>query len=575
MNNLNISFDSFVVEEGQSLGEGLILPPNPSSAMMNNTMTKNTIRSISNYAYINTGSALEPGYGGLSMEICKQINGHTKTELFCIGVFVSMLAMNVYISPDTYINYFFVSIIDKNCRENEVLIFEEDMKNAQYVFDFFSEKGIYFFRNNNRKRDLELLLNYLYSNIKDTIIYEYRPGWYGRNFKYYTEQRKIEDTPFFNKVLRIDENISSAKSALQLVDFVTVAVNSRIGLICLILLHYSVLIGILDCEYKIKVPVAIFGRRFETEKFVHALFQLYNRDSAESINLHDKKLIRYLRKSKDEVAIVKDYATSDYRRKAAKDKYTELKEYINDGYCDCLCVIISDCGVVKSDETSIHMIIDNINLDFVYKFNKDIMPVHILKFINWVSKLKKNITVPDLQNKTGDAKTEKLTEIFWCIFSLMCDYYLECANINLLEAFSFDKKSECLDYIKEFIVSATDFTGGDWMCELFRETYLKMYYSGKLDIRSRKSFNFNPNGERIIVLDYGNQIAIKSDDFQHFLTEYPENVRSKDVLYELRKAGVLITDEPDRYTKKKRVDGKLYNMIVIDKSLFDKELGDI
>ena len=467
--------------------------------------------------------------------------------------------------------HYYVRIIDKKGSERTVLISEKDLESPTKAFNIFSANGIVFSKYLGHRDSLELLQNYLYSNIiGETLEYHYKPGWYNGIFKF-CNGNKIADTPFFNKKLLFNDKIPQAQSSSYVLNQIkTVSGNAiNIGLFFLIILHYSILISQIPRKYRLKKPVVIYGKSYDTELVTKQLFNIYNCDKYDCIDLSDKKVIDCLDELKDEIALIRDSACTDYKKKAALNKYQDVLQYMKGEECECLCVILFDCGVVQADESNFHIVADK--LSFVDS-KKYLLPTHIKYFTDWMTN--KTFRSP-LPSGKADIEISNAVCVFYTVFMVTAKYYHECANINLLKEFGFNDNGEVLKRLKEYISNATKYIGGYWMCEIFKKTYRDLRNTGRLKFYSNSADYRESDNLIITVMNEKHDILIPSSDFDRLLCEFPMSVRRIDVLRELRKAGVLTVDDPSRFTKNKYVDGHIVDVVSVNKEFLKAETGEL
>lgn len=498
-----------------------------------------------------------------------EVKGKLRDKYFCTGCFQGMRKQKLYVSKKNYDTYFLVSVTDKARTKRFVRISKHDLNTPGKAFNIFSEAGIIFTQHRSSREALDLLLKYLYSNIEEEEdVFYYTPGWYDGRFEYCTEDM-LFDTPFFSKRMQINEEISQAKAAYEVLAQVKEIAGEEKGLIFFILQHYALIVSLIPEKCRLKKPVVIFGRYGNLKRMANTVFRFYNRDSDVFRCLYDKNLPGCLDACKDETALLHDSTDTGYRKKTALNKYNEIKDYIRSAACECLCVILSDCGVIDGDESSFHITADDIG-NAVEEC--DVLPTHIRYF----TQAHHHKTIPmHKKADTGDAEINDMIDLFYSIFCMMNEYYFHYANMDLLREFHFGSFGEVLDFLTCFVRKATEYTGGEWMCEIFKAEYLRFRNTGKIKIRTCYNHEKGDFGDKIVVLDSGNEIMIKSREFDLLLADYPEQVRRIDVLKALRRQGVLRTDASDRFTKNKVIDGKVTDVIAVSKSFLEPDNGDI
>ncbi len=568
MKNYGFDLDVFIKEDSE-LEDKWVLPQN-SVICTDLPYVPVCQQNICNETYKDSGNFLLKDEFNNCMFGRRDFNKKINDKYFCIGLFESMRKEIIYFSKYEYEVYFLVKIIDKNRCEKIVPISEEDLNSHTKVFNIFSEYGIIFSKHLGQRDSLDLLLNYLYSKIVgDVSIYHYKPGWYNGNFEYCIDARKV-DTPFFNKHLVVNDNISQIKAANSILKQVQLILSKSLSFIFFIIQHYAMVISLIPEKHRLKKPIVIYGKTYDLELTANQLFKMYNRNDSDIIHLSNKDIIKYLDDYKDEIVLIRDCPCTDYKKKVAQNKYQDILEYMKGKSCECLCMILSDCGVVKGDENNIHVIVDGLNI--TYENDTDIFSTHVKYFTDW---LMGKIINPISLVRTDDIETDNIISLFYTVLIVISKYYNECANIDLLERFGFEDNEDILSYITDFVLESTKYIGGSWICEKFKNTYLEFRNSGKLIFYSKDKGYDDINNDKILVMEDKNDILIRNTDFDKFLKCYPENVRRIDILKELRQAGVLTVDDSTRFTRNKFIKGKIVDMISVNKQFLEPDIGEI
>lgn len=454
---------------------------------------------------------------------------------------------------------------------NQFIISKNDMENPKKFFNILSKNGIRVFLKYRNSAMIELFLLYIYKNLKITgIEYPYSPGWHNKKF-YICEEISYLTTPFFKKRLHHNNSIAPAKSAKNLLSCIINLNNRLLSFFIFIIIHSAMLFSLMPESFRLKKPIVFFGESQILNKLYDLFFCFFKEDNSHKFFLHDKDVIAKLEDSKDEIFAITDSPKTYYQKNVSTENFGNIKNYLESGKTQCICIILSNCGIVKNEPDVIGISIKDINTLNLIDTDNSYLQTHIKHFTSWAEK--SEISFRKLPLEYSNIEYHSQANMFLNILKITTVYYDEVANIDLFSIFKIRSGTHAEKLIFELLNVTQEDMCGSWICEKFKEVFFDMIDKNKLILcNPRDDFIFSD--DRITALEYTTDICIRYCDMDKFLKYFPENLRVIDILRELKAMDLLISDK-DKLIRKKSIKNTYIDMVSIKKEFLTKDIGEV
>lgn len=483
-------------------------------------------------------------------------NGKDSIKLLYKGIITKVNELQAENKEGVSILYEILYKADNFARIEEIYISKEELY-GKNVISILAENKICV--SNHKGVDTSALIrNYILSKAYKMELFPYSPGWReGKFMVRMKEHKEIQDTPFFKKVLLRDDSISQGK-ALKILKKQLLEISSDVSRAFInFILHYALLKNVIKEEIRLNEIFVVYGRQSVLEEISYLFFQFYNRNTQIKHYLYDADIVEQMLMCKDEVFVIVDnHPDTDYKRNRALKNFSDIKDIVLRGECGCTCLIISDCGVVEANNEIFHLIINLLEIQRIAGI-REALGTHIKNFTEWVENnynyIASMICEPD--------EDFQVIKTFLIVFAVL-DMY-ECGNEeNFDECLKIKIDDNLYSIVKELTENAYCDYNGDWICECFREAFVKTNMrrisdKAEVDMKSDEAFVY-------IRKEY---VCFREKEIELILKHFPSGMRRIDILKALKKCGYILSDDDKRYEKNVLVKGGPVKMIVANKEL--------
>lgn len=485
-----------------------------------------------------------------------------KKKRFCNGIIKFAIKIIINMPENAEVWY---CIIVENVYTREFLISERDLMKTIETFRIFSENGIAF---SYTARDAIVLLhNYIFSVVKEIKEYPYSPGWHGNSFLYNKDIPAFTDTPFFRKKLLINNDITQKKAFDMLIDDICKIEDKALRLFILLFLHYALLASKIKI-LKVNSIFALFGEEQIIKNVGYLFFQFYNKDKVDVNYLYDSDVLKKMSECKDEIFLITDkYPDTKYKKQLAEKNLSDIKDFVESGECNCLCLILSNHGILEANQDVFHFVVNQKIIEASQLLTES-LGTHISYFISWTES-----KINTFENvKIGDCTI--LYDSLAQVYNYISKYYEYIGGRELFSQLDFVSDNEVFSVLRKMVSQAYNDYQGSWICERFEYAFKKLNF--------KRVYNFDENvsfhSEEPFTYITKKYVCFREKDFNLFLKYFPEEMRRNDILRTLKRFEKLATDDEKRFQKNIWFQGEPRKMIVFNKEFlipFDSVEGGI